>query len=234
MWAIDQNVDIMSLSWGLPKYSKNIEDALVKAYNRNIVIVAAAANYASRHDIAFPAKLKDYVICIGSADGNGNISYFAAESEELEKYAAPGEAVLGASIANTLRTSPFTETVRFIFAKNDTERRDGTSVATPIAAGVAALFIEYTRHTHPECKDAGNHKNMLKLFSAMSESQSNQTYRFLKPSRLFSDNDPEGKIKDILDASKSYSLFRVDDFLESREADGDLQRKKCTGSVDIH
>ena len=220
MWAVHHRVDVISLSWGLPKSSEIIESALAEAHNHNVVIVAAAANYASRHDIAFPAKLKDYVICIGSADGNGNISPFSAESRELEKYAAPGEAVRGASIANILPRSSFAALVRSIFKKNDTERRDterrdtehrdterrdGTSVATPIAAGIAALFIEYTRHSSGAFKDGGNHENMLKLFSAMSERKQNQTYRFLDPSRLFSSPGPERKIEDILHAGILYS-----------------------------
>jgi hypothetical protein len=43
-----------------------------------------------------------------------------------------------------------------------TERKDGTSSATPTAAGVAALFIEYCRTK--KSGEAGSHQNMLKLF----------------------------------------------------------------------
>jgi hypothetical protein len=59
-----------------------------------------------------------------------------------------------------------------------TERKDGTSSATPIAAGVAALFIEYCRNN--ELGEAGSHLNMLKLFSDMSLDDG-QPYRYLRP-----------------------------------------------------
>jgi hypothetical protein len=54
-----------------------------------------------------------------------------------EKYSAPGEAILGAcpkSPFNRPGYDPKTQTIR----------RYGTSTSTPIAAGIAALFIDYT------------------------------------------------------------------------------------------
>jgi hypothetical protein len=77
-----------------------------------------------------------------------------------------------------------------------TERKDGTSSATPIAAGIAALFIEYSHRNG--LGDAGSHESMLKLFSAMS-AESGDTYRLLRPWTLLE----EGKVKAALDGRTS-------------------------------
>jgi len=195
-------VDVISLSWGFPKVIKEIEDALVTARDRGTVIVASAANHGKRHGIAFPANLKDCVICIGAADGNGMTSSFSAQDPELEKYAAPGQAVLAASIANMCRRPWFNSSWKSCTCA--TKRYDGTSIATPIAAGIAALFIEYTGQLPNQVKDKSRHENMLKLFSKMSKEYPGETYRFLTPWLLLSENGKlwRSEIQTTLDAGK--------------------------------
>jgi hypothetical protein len=96
-----------------------------------------------------------------------NFYTLTAEDSEFQGFMAPGKGVYGASIKRGRWWGGYT-----------TERKDGTSSATPIAAGVAALFIEYTRLN--DLREAGNHGNMLKLFSAMS-AKSGDIYKLLLP-----------------------------------------------------
>jgi hypothetical protein len=75
-------------------------------------------------------------------------------------------------------------------------------VATPIAAGIAALFIEYSRQPENGCKDAKSYENMLKLFSKMCSDLGESyhlgdTYRFLSPWRLLTVKDPEVSVEKI-------------------------------------
>jgi subtilisin family serine protease len=69
-WAVSNGVDVISISWGFPDESKNIAEALKEAHSKNVVILAAAANHGKRHPIAFPANFRNYVICIGAANGD--------------------------------------------------------------------------------------------------------------------------------------------------------------------
>lgn len=166
---------MISLSWGFPddRPHLQIESALQNAHNKNIVILAAAANHGRMNQIAFPARLRDYVICIGAARRDGTIAGFTAEDAHFQGFTAPGVGVCGASVG------------RMSSWRGDrTERKDGTSSATPTAAGVAALFIEYCRTK--KLGEAGSHQNMFKLFSAMSE-DSGEAYRFLRPWTLLNE-----------------------------------------------
>jgi hypothetical protein len=175
---------VISLSWGFPddRPHPQIESALHNAHKKNIVILAAAANHGRMNQIAFPARLRDYVICIGAARGDGLIARFTAEDPLFQGFTAPGIGVCGASVR------------RISSWRGDmTERKDGTSSATPIAAGVAALFIEYCRRKG--LGEAGSHENMLKLFSAMS-AETGDTYRMLRPWTLID----EGNIQAALTA----------------------------------
>lgn len=138
--------------------------------------------------IAFPARVHGYVICIGAATGSGvpSLAGFITEDPNIESFTVPGIGVRGASIRP--RLGGYTS-----------ELRSGTSAATPIAAGVAVLFIEYSRLNN--YRDAGSHQNMLKLFSAMS-ADSGVTYRLLCPWTLLG----KKKVKAALDGHKPNNL----------------------------
>jgi hypothetical protein len=168
---------VISISWGFPDNHPQIESALINAYQKNIIILAAASNHGLMDQIAFPARLRDYVICIGAARGDGTTASLTAEDPEYQSYTAPGIGVLGASVNRSLFWGGYT-----------TERKDGTSSATPITAGIAALFIEYSRRNN--LGEARSHENMLKLFSAMSAETGN-AYRLLRPWTLLDEQKVE-------------------------------------------
>jgi hypothetical protein len=173
----------MSISWGFHVSSgiEEIEEALIRAHNQNIVILAAASNEGDLNEVAFPARLRDFVICIGAATGHGAIGDFTASDPNFQHYAALGIAVRGASLKDLW------------YRSNPTEIRRGTSTATPIAAGIAALLIDFARRN--DCK-LKSHKAMLKLFAKFSRPK--DTYRVLASQQL--SNDPTILKKIIEDA----------------------------------
>ena len=159
-----------------------IREALQEAHEQGILILASASNSGANDPITFPANLP-MVLCISAADGKGNRSDFSSYKFGVEKYMALGVAVNGATV-------PF---------KNCLDaRRSGSSTATPIAAGIAALLIDYTRryfHDH----DARNSDNMRKLFLAMSKETDGNPNRYLAPWSLFDHQDHRETIKRILE-----------------------------------
>ena len=90
-------------------------------------------------------------------------------------------------------------------AKEQTIRRNGTSTATPIAAGIAALFVDYAWQ-FMDTDDAWDYENMRKLFIRMSKATIEKDYRYLAPWSLFGLGvDSRTEIKKILLAPVSMS-----------------------------
>jgi hypothetical protein len=125
---------------------------------------------------------------------------------QILKYTAPGQAILAASIAKMCRRPWFNSSCTCA-----TKRYNGTSTATPIAAGIAALFIDYTRQLPNQVKGKSRHENMLKLFSKMSQEYPGETYRFLTPWLLLSEHGElrRSEIQTTLDAGTRVSYFRL-------------------------
>ena len=187
---MNQRVHIISISWGMQRDDLPIATALNDALKAGILIFASASNKGANYPITFPARLQG-IFCIGSADGLGNQSFFNPPFMGIEKYSILGEAVSGACPKSVSQQSGYN-------AATQTIRRDGTSTATPIAAGIAALFIDYAWEVI-DGKGTWSYEDIRKLFIRMSRATIGQEYRYLSPWCLFGAGiDPRAEIKKTL------------------------------------
>lgn len=119
--AIDEKVDIISISVGLLDENDSLHKAIETAYNENIIIVAAAGNYTDT-EVLYPATYEE-VICAGSKSKDGSILFPKNYSGNNIVY-LPGE-----NIVTTLPGAKYGATF-------------GTSVSAPILSGTIALMLE--------------------------------------------------------------------------------------------
>ena len=119
--AIDREVNIINMSFGVDVYSKALAQAVKDAEDAGILIIAAAGN-TGKKGVQYPAAL-DEVIAVGSVDKNGDVAESSSVGKEIE-IVAPGELVRSTGVLGDQLVS------------------SGTSLAAPQVAGVAALIWE--------------------------------------------------------------------------------------------
>lgn len=124
--AVSRGVDIINLSLGTSFSSSSLEQAVRRAINANIIVFASAGNSGSSI-YEYPAAF-DGVISVASVNYSGQASSFNTRNEKVAIF-APGE--------NYPLPSPVSE--------ETVVRVDGTSFASPYAAGLTALYIQKKR-----------------------------------------------------------------------------------------
>lgn len=119
-WAIEKEVDLINLSLGGPsRPPEHLHQAIKEAVHKGIIIVAATGN--DNGDICYPA-LYDECIAVSAVDQNLKRADFSNYGIQNE-ITAPGVDVLSTHINNSY------------------VELSGTSMATPMIAGAAALYI---------------------------------------------------------------------------------------------
>ncbi len=118
-WCIDNDVDIINMSFGTLQYSKIFEQAITDAQNAGILLVAAAGN-CGQDGVEYPAAF-DGVVAVGGIDCKGMRSDDSSIGEQLE-IVAPGENV----------------PVESFFGMETAA--SGTSMASPHVAGAASVL----------------------------------------------------------------------------------------------
>jgi subtilisin family serine protease len=120
-WAADQAADVINLSLGGSQDSFVWRDAINYAYSKNCVIVAAMGNeYEEGNPTSYPAAYPN-VLAVGAVDESGLRASFSNTGRHID-VVAPGVRILSTYIGGTYRSL------------------NGTSMATPHVAGVAALL----------------------------------------------------------------------------------------------
>jgi len=125
-WAADHGAQVINLSLGGPIKSKILEDAVKHAVSKGALIVAAAGN--SGKSVGYPAAYPE-VVAVSATDSNDNIAWFSSRGPQIA-IGAPGVAVTQQTICNN--------------GKDKCEifgTFNGTSMASPHVAGVAALLV---------------------------------------------------------------------------------------------
>lgn len=116
-WCIENDMDIINMSFGTDHYSKVLEEEIEKAHNKGIVMVSAAGN--STKEIQYPAAY-DHVISVGSINEKMEVSDFSPK--EQTDLVAPGEKVQSTGYVGSHTIS------------------SGTSLAAAHVTGVAAAI----------------------------------------------------------------------------------------------
>lgn len=126
-WAIENGMDIISLSMGTDEDYQTMRDACELASAAGIIVVAAAGNDYRRvrnrewDTVDYPAQY-DSVIAVGAIDETDTKAYFSSTGAAME-LAAPGVFVYSTDLDQSY------------------SYKSGTSMSCPHVAGVAALIL---------------------------------------------------------------------------------------------
>jgi len=196
-------VDIISISWGFRiKTIPEIESVINKAIDNGIIIIAAAGNEGANFDIPFPADMND-VFCIGAASALGRESEFSPPHDELFKFSALGEEVLAAYTKHDC--DPTSQ-------HNERQARSGSSIAVPVAVGIAANMLEYVTGALDHLFEGREATVAMKrLFIAMSSATRKKDYKNLVPWDLFR-GDEEANSQGVVNILESeIGISSIDD-----------------------
>jgi hypothetical protein len=123
--AAGRGRSIVNISLGAPFPDRLVEHAVLNAYERGVIVVAAAGNAGEAgNEESFPGALP-HVVTVASTDAADRVSTFSTRSAAVD-IAAPGE---GIPVAVPLDADPSGYSVEF---------GTGTSFSSPIVAGALA------------------------------------------------------------------------------------------------
>jgi len=128
-YAIEQKVDIISMSLGMPKSTEKLEKAIKEAINKDILIVCAAGNEgdgnANDFEYSYPAAYPE-VIAVGAVDKKGVPANFSNANLVID-VVAPGVDILST------------------YPDNQFAVLSGTSMAAPHVTGSLALLKNWSK-----------------------------------------------------------------------------------------
>ncbi|NVB34905.1 S8 family peptidase [Bacillus licheniformis] len=144
-WCLDNNIQVINLSFGLAKDKPILREAIDKAVNSGIIVIAAAGNNYGEN-VDYPAAYEK-VFSINAVDRNNKIADFSSKGKI--DFCAPGVEIPILSPGN----------------KYDTE--NGTSLAAAHVTGIVSLILQNNDKFGINSKD-DIYKQVYSVLSEMS------------------------------------------------------------------
>ncbi|KAL5092194.1 hypothetical protein Trisim1_002079 [Trichoderma cf. simile WF8] len=188
----DWKVDIIVMSFGFGSRNEIVYDAIKHAAFNDVLMFVAASNDGKNRPggVAWPA-IESNVICVHSGDGYGNQSSFTPSPKENMRIMVLGECVRSAWPPK-------------LKLPGDVKDMSGTSCAAPIAAGVAAVILDYARGFLSQKEWGTLHRtdSMRRMFERLKDPDNHTGYWWVQHWGLFDSNRDEswiqGEIKGFL------------------------------------
>lgn len=136
-YAVDHGAKIVNLSLGGPAVTDLISTAIgFWATKKGALLMAAAGN--SANEVGTPARIDDYFMAVGATDDQDKLAKFSCFGKELS-ITSPGTVIWATTPTYHVPLNDYGYAMNYAPLQ-------GTSMATPLAAGIAALVWS----KHPE------------------------------------------------------------------------------------
>jgi subtilisin family serine protease len=143
-YAVNRGAQVINASWGGPDFSQALYDAVKRAGDRGVLVVAAAGNSGRNADATpdYPAAFDlSNVVSVAATDRSDRLIGFSNYGAKSVDLGAPGEAIYS--------TVPHTQ------GGSSYALASGTSMAAPFVSGAAALYRARTPASSPsQVRDA--------------------------------------------------------------------------------
>lgn len=184
-YAVDVwGVDIISMSFGFTIDVQEVFDAVIYAYSKNVLMIAAASNDGNSKlvPISYPARLLGLVICMNSTNAAG----FPSRGNPPAALYRDNFSILGERVKSTWSKDANRDGVT-VESDELWKRASGTSVATPVAAAVVSQIIYWKRvhwtdiQWHSKLESYGGIRQML---ASMVTQKTSDGYQYILPSAV--------------------------------------------------
>ena len=132
-FAADNRADVINMSLGGAGDSKVLEEAVEYAYRKGVVLIGAAGN-EGRNSASYPARYP-HVVAVAATGPTGEKAAYSNFGAGVDIAAPGGDIQQGGLSGGILQNTVNPETAESVFASFQ-----GTSMASPHVAGVAALI----------------------------------------------------------------------------------------------
>jgi len=128
-WCVRYGVDVINMSFGMRTRSKAMLNAVIRAYNKGVIIVASSGNESKKKSIDYPARYP-HTIAVGATNSLRKVAPFSNQGSYIDIY-APGDRIVSA------------------WLNSDYHEMSGTSMATSHVSGAIALLLERSPSLKP-------------------------------------------------------------------------------------
>ena len=152
-WSVDHNLDIINLSLGggEPDPADPESLAVENAANHGVLVIMAEGNEGPKYFTGGSPAAAHGGIAVGAMNSESHVSEFSSRGPSLASVFEPDVVAPGEGIISTLGANSFIEKEAGFFggtipsnvsSGNNYVALDGTSMATPMVVGAAALILQ--------------------------------------------------------------------------------------------